>query len=96
MATTTAPVNYAWTGTGKVRPRCEFCGRDGQALTPHDPTDPRPRMWQLLGTGWSCAPLPADVANPDGSYGTTYTCPACLARLDAGEALRPRGEPLTS
>lgn len=81
-------VNVVRTKGGKLRPVCEFCGTVGRAADP----DSRGRLSIFsVSRGWSEAPYSEGFVHPDGSTGSRWTCPACNARMDRGEALRERG-----
>lgn len=79
--------NYVPTTAGRVRAVCECCGRRSRPVKPGE--DGEPCMFDL-GRGWSSAPYPPRFAHADGSIGSTFHCPACNARLRAGEALKLR------
>lgn len=86
-----APVNVATTTSGKVRAVCQFCERTSAPVTPGEDGEP---SLHDLGRGWSVAPFPATVRHPDGSSGSTYTCPPCDGRIRRGHLpMRPRREP---
>ncbi len=85
--TTTQHTNTVPTKAGKLRPVCEYCGRQGRAIDP----DERGRisLWSITAH-WSIAPYPADFTHEDGSTGDRFTCPSCNARLYRGESLYTR------
>jgi hypothetical protein len=80
-------VNYVPASGGRVRAVCECCGRRSKPCQPDK--DGEPRLWDI-GSGWSEAPYPHDFKHDDGSVGSTFSCPACNKRLDAGEAIKVR------
>ena len=81
------PINHTPVRNGRSCAVCLCCNRKSRA-TPVD-DDGEPDLWKM-GSGWSQAPLPANYVHRDGSVGSTYTCPACNARLIKGEALPVR------
>jgi hypothetical protein len=78
-------VNYVATSAGKVRAVCEFCDKRSAPVRADD--DGEPCMWSV-GRGWASAPYPHDFVHRDGSTGSTWICPDCNRRLNAGESLR--------
>lgn len=80
-------VNHARSTKGRIAAICECCGRRSKPTKPNFKGEPE--LWEI-GRGWSQAPFPADFKHPDGSVGSTYTCPACNKRLAAGEELKCR------
>lgn len=87
MTASNAYVNYVRSTLGRVVAICECCGRRSKPCKPD--TDGEPNLWEI-GRKWSEAPYPHDFVHPDGSVGSTFTCPACNARLRAGESLKCR------
>jgi hypothetical protein len=83
-------VNYAPSTKGRVVAICEHCGKRSKPCRPD--TDGEPHLWGV-GRGWSQAPYPPDFQHDDGSIGSTWTCPACNKRFDAGESLKIRQYP---
>lgn len=81
------PINHTPVRNGRSCAVCQCCNRKSRA-TPVD-DDGEPDLWKMAG-GWSQAPLPANYVHRDGSIGSTYTCPACNARLNRGETLQLR------
>jgi hypothetical protein len=73
---------------GRVAAICQCCGRKSRSCKPDK--DGEPVLWEM-GRGWSEASYPHNFTHDDGSVGSTFTCPACNARLRAGETLHLRG-----
>jgi len=69
---------------GHVRAVCFICDRRSRPVKPDSFGEPD---LFAMARGWSQAPFPADYQHPDGSVGSTYTCPACNSRLHKGETL---------
>lgn len=82
-----APLNTVRTRTGRLRPVCNVCNRQGAGQRPD--FDGQPSMW-AMPRGWSTAPFPADFTHRDGSTGSTFTCPSCNKQLRAGACLQLR------
>jgi hypothetical protein len=80
----TTYANCAPSTHGRVVALCCCCGKRSKPCTPDK--DGEPSMWDI-GQGWSEAPYPHDFKHPDGSVGSTFTCPACNKKLRAGEVL---------
>jgi len=78
-------VNHTEPIAGKSSAVCYVCERKSRPVALD--RDGEPNMW-ALPRGWSTAPYPAGFKHSDGSTGSTYTCPACNARLRRGETLR--------
>lgn len=82
-----APLNAVRTRTGRLRPVCQVCNKQGASV--HAGPEGQPSMW-ALPRGWSTAPYPADFQHRDGSTGSTFTCPSCNKQLRAGACLQLR------
>jgi len=79
--------NYTPARNGKSSAICYCCGKQSRpARVDHDG---EPDLWRM-GRGWSTAPMPASYVHADGSKGSTFTCPSCNKRLNAGETLPVR------
>ena len=87
QANAPALVNHTPQRNGRSRAICQCCSK--QSLPAAVDSDGEPDLWRMA-RGWSQAPLPADYRHSDGSVGSTYTCPACNARLHRGETLQLR------
>ncbi len=73
----------------QVRAVCEICGRKSRW---HDEEPERPGHVGLssIACGWSVAPYPAAVEQPEGTHGDKWSCPACTRWLYAGQTLQTR------
>lgn len=87
QCTTPAYVNHVRTTRGRVVALCQHCGKRSRSSRPDD--DGEPSLWEV-GRGWSQAPYPPAFKHDDGSVGSTWTCPTCNGKLQAGQALRVR------
>jgi|JI7StandDraft_1071085.scaffolds.fasta_scaffold15599_2 hypothetical protein len=82
-----AAVNTVRTRTGRLRPVCLVCNKQGPGMVTGP--DGEPTLLDMP-RGWSCAPYGADFKHRDGSTGSTFTCPSCNKQLRAGACLQLR------
>lgn len=88
MAASLPAINCTPVRNRKTVAVCCCCSRRSRPVTAN--ADGEPTLWNLA-RGWSEAPYPADFTHPDGSVGSTWTCPDCNKRLARGEMLTLRG-----
>lgn len=73
------PRNVIITGSGKIRPVCEYCGRTTRSS--YEAKNDRLSLADLP-LSWSVLPFPNHVMHADGSTGTLHHCPSCTNRRD--------------
>jgi len=80
------PLNMVVHASGRISPVCQYCGRQGRAVVV-DPDRGQPGL-TTIAHDWWVAPFRKDYVHPDGSRGSTFTCPACSAEMSSGKSLR--------